>query len=141
VRRQTGADELTMLGYCLGGVISALYASAYDDAPVRNLMLLASPFDFDQMGAMVAPLREGRLDADDLIDDTGNVPADALYSGFFMQAPTVQVAQYATLWENLWNDEFVEGHQARAEWSRDPVPFPGAAFAELVEQLSGATSS
>jgi polyhydroxyalkanoate synthase len=33
VRPETGADELTMMGYCLGGVISALYASAYDDAP------------------------------------------------------------------------------------------------------------
>jgi poly[(R)-3-hydroxyalkanoate] polymerase subunit PhaC len=135
VRRETGADELTMMGYCLGGVIATLYASAYADARVRNLMLLATPFDFDAMGAMVAPLREGRLDADDLIDDTGNVPADALYSGFFMQAPTVQVAQHATLWENLWNDEFVEGYQAMAQWSRDHVPFPGAAFTELVERL------
>jgi polyhydroxyalkanoate synthase len=135
VRKETGADEITMMGYCLGGVISALYAAAHADACVRNLILLATPFDFDQMGAMVAPLREGRLHADDLIDDTGNVPADALYNGFFMQAPTVQVAQHASLWENLWDDEFVEGYQAMDQWSRDHVPFPGAAFAELVERL------
>src|SRR5918997_1400087 len=52
-----------------------------------------------------------------------------------MQAPTVEVAQKATLLENLWNDEFVEGFQTMAQWSRDHVPFPGAAFRELVEQL------
>ena len=74
---------------------------------------------------MVALLREGRLNPDELIDETGNVPADALYSGFYMLAPTVEVAQKATLLENLWNDEFVEGFQAMATWSRDHVPFPG----------------
>ena len=84
---------------------------------------------------MVALLREGRLDPDEMIDDTGNVPADALYSGFYMLAPTTEVAQKATLLENLWNDEFVEGFQAMATWSRDHVPFPGAAFRQLVELL------
>jgi polyhydroxyalkanoate synthase subunit PhaC len=135
VRRETGCDEVTMAGYCLGGVLAILYAGRYADAPIRNLVLLATPVDFDEMGAMVAALREGRLNADDLVDETGNVPADVLYSGFYMLAPTVQVAQYATLLENLWNDEFVDGYQAMAQWSRDHVPFPGAAFRQVVDQL------
>jgi polyhydroxyalkanoate synthase len=96
---------------------------------------MATPVNFDEMGAMVAALREGRLNPEDLIDETGNVPADVLYSGFFMLAPTTPIAQYATLLENLWNDEFVEGYQAMAQWSRDHVPFPGAAFRQVVDQL------
>ena len=135
VRRETGSDEVTLMGYCLGGVLAALYAAGHDDAPVHNLILMATPVDFEEMGAMVAMLREGRLSADDLVDDTGNVPADVLYTGFYMQAPTVEVAQKATLLENLWNDEFVEGFQAMAQWSRDHVPFPGAAFRQLVDEL------
>ena len=126
---------MTLAGYCLGGVMAALYAAGHEDAPVRNLILMATPVNFDEMGAMVALLREGRLNPDDLIDDTGNVPADALYSGFYMLAPTTEIAQKATLLEHLWNDEFVEGFQAMSQWSRDHVPFPGAAFRELVEQL------
>jgi polyhydroxyalkanoate synthase len=133
VRRETGCTELTMAGYCLGGVLSVLYANGHDDPGVRNLVLMATPFDFDEMGPMVAALREGRLDPEDLIDDSGNVPADALYSGFFMLAPTTIVAQRATLLENLWNDEFVRGFQAMAQWTRDQVPFPGAAFRDVVE--------
>jgi polyhydroxyalkanoate synthase len=50
-----------------------------------------------------------------------------------MLAPTTEVAQKATLLEHLWNDEFVEGFQAMAQWSRDHVPFPGAAFRQLTE--------
>ena len=128
VLRHSGADELTMAGYCLGGVLSTLYVNGHDDERVRNLILMATPVDYTEMGAMVAAMREGRLDPDDLIDETGNVPADVLYSGFFMLAPTTIVAQRATLLENLWNDEFVKGFQAMAQWARDQVPFPGAAF-------------
>jgi polyhydroxyalkanoate synthase subunit PhaC len=135
VQRETGCAEVTMAGYCLGGVIAMLYASGREDAAVRNLILMATPGDFGEMGAMVAALREGRLNPEELVDETGNVPADVLYSGFFMMAPTTPIAQYATLLENLWNDEFVEGYQAMAQWSRDHVPFPGAAFREVTEKL------
>ena len=70
---------------------------------------MATPADYQRMGPMVAAVLDGRLDVDDLVDETGNVPADALYTGFFMMAPTKEVAQYATLLEHLWNDEFVDG--------------------------------
>jgi polyhydroxyalkanoate synthase len=134
VLQTTGANEVTLLGYCLGGVIAFLYASAHS-APVRNIVLLATPMDFTEMGPMVAALLDGRLEPDELLDDTGNVPADALYSGFFMLAPTTVVAQNATLLENLWNDEFVRGFQAVNQWTRDQVPFPGAAFRQVVDDL------
>jgi polyhydroxyalkanoate synthase len=135
VRRETGCEELTIAGYCLGGVLSVLYANSHEDAGVRNLVLMATPVDFEEMGPMVAALREGRLDPEHLIDETGNVPAEVLYSGFFMLAPTTIVAQRATLLQNLWNDEFVRGYQAMAQWARDQVPFPGAVFREVVELL------
>ena len=52
-----------------------------------------------------------------------------------MLAPTTIVAQRATLLENLWNDEFVKGFQAMAQWARDQVPFPGAAFRQLIDEI------
>jgi polyhydroxyalkanoate synthase len=135
VRLETGCSEVTMAGYCLGGVLAMLYAGGRGGGEVRNLILMATPADFHEMGPMVAALREGRLNPEELVDETGNVPADVLYSGFFMIAPTTPIAQYATLLQNLWDDEFVEGYQAMAQWSRDHVPFPGAAFREVVEKL------
>ena len=134
VRRETGADEVTLAGYCLGG----RDRGALRRGPRRRARAQPDP-DGDARrlrrdgrdggAAARGPARRRRP-----IDDTGNVPADALYSGFYMQAPTTEIAQKATLLENLWNDEFVEGFQAMAQWSRDHVPFPGAAFRELVER-------
>ena len=135
VVRHSGCDALSMAGYCLGGVLATLYVNGHLDERVKNLILMATPFDYREMGAMVAAMREGRLDPDDLIDETGNVPADVLYRGFFMLAPTTIVAQRATLLEHLWNDEFVNGFQAMAQWARDQVPFPGAAFRQVIEAL------
>jgi polyhydroxyalkanoate synthase len=135
VLRETGAEEVTLAGYCLGGTFGSLYAAGHADAPVRNLVLLATPIDYSEMGIMVAPILEGRLDPEELVDDTGNVPAGALYAGFYMQAPTKEVALYANLLENLWSDEFADGYQAMAQWSRDHVPFPGAASRQIVDQF------
>jgi polyhydroxyalkanoate synthase subunit PhaC len=42
--------------------------------------------------------------------------------------PTGEISQYANLWENLWNDVYVLGYRAMGQWTRDHVPFPGAAF-------------
>ena len=131
----SGAHEVTLSGYCLGVVFGILYAASYSEPPVRNLVLLAPPIDFSQMGPMVAAVASGRLDTAELLDETGNVPPDALYTGFYMQAPTKEIAQYATLLENLWNDEFVDAYQAMAQWSRDHVPLPGAATRQIVDDL------
>jgi polyhydroxyalkanoate synthase len=135
VQEVTGSSEVTLAGYCIGGTLATLYAAGHENAPVRNLVLMATPMDYDEMGVMVAAVKAGRLNPEELVDETGNVPADALYSGFFMQAPTTEIARYAVLLENLWNDEFVEGWQAMAQWSRDHVPFPGAALRQIVEQF------
>ena len=135
-RRVSGHEEVTLAGYCLGGVLAALYAAGHEDANVSQ------PDPDGHAGRLQRDGSDGRRSCeragsipDDMIDETGNVPADALYSGFYMLAPTTEVAQKATLLENLWNDEFVEGFQAMATWSRDHVPFPGAAFRQLVELL------
>ena len=133
VRRETGCDEITLAGYCLGGTIATLYASGHDDAPLRNLVLLACPIDFGEMGAMVAGLLDGRVEVEDVIDETGIIPAKTVYGGFFMQAPTVEVARHATLLDKLWSDEYVDGWQAMAQWSRDHVPFPGTAARQIID--------
>ena len=135
VIHETGAKEVTMIGYCLGGVLAFLYACGHQDAPVRNVVLLATPVDFSEMGPMVAALVEGRLDADDLIDETGNVPADVLYSGFYMMAPTTLWPRTRPCWRTSGTTSSSRGFQAVGQWTRDQVPFPGAAFRQMVDEL------
>ena len=46
-----------------------------DELPIRNLVALTTPCDFRSIGFLADMFLEGRLDADDIIDDTGLVPA------------------------------------------------------------------
>ena len=126
---------MNLLGYCFGGVLSLLSAARHPELPIRNLALMATPVDYSQMETITALIRDGRLDPEDVVEPTGNVPPDVIENGFKLLKPTAEITQYATLWENLWNDEFVEGYQAMGQWARDHIPFPGAAFAQTVEGL------
>ena len=131
-----GADEVTLLGYCLGGVLSVLSVARHPDMPVRGLVAVATPADFTKLpGSMTRSMREKRLTPDDVIDETGNVPPEVVANSFRLMRPTMDLTQYAILWENLWNDEFLEGYQAMSTWSHDHVPLVGGVFRQLVQQF------
>ncbi len=80
-------------------------------------------------------LARGRIGIDELVDDTGNVPAESVYRSASSLRPTMDISKYATLWEKLWNDEFVEGFQAMGQWLRDQTPFPGACARQATDLL------
>src|SRR5919202_1510881 len=39
------ATEYTLFGYCMGGTMSAMYASLFPEKPLANLILLTAPID------------------------------------------------------------------------------------------------
>jgi polyhydroxyalkanoate synthase len=129
------AREVTLIGYCFGGVLTLLVTAGHPELPVRNMIVMATPCDYREMGFMSNMFAEGRLEADDVIGETGLVPARALDEGFQILKPTDQLVQQVSFLENLWNDEFVQGFLAIGQWARDQVPFPGAAFRQTVSLL------
>jgi polyhydroxyalkanoate synthase len=135
VQQEGRADEVTLIGYCFGGVLTLLLAAAHPELPVRNMIVMATPCDYRKMGLMSNMFREHRLDAEDVIDETGLVPARALDGGFQTIKPTDAIVQRVNFFQNLWNEEFVEGFLAMGQWARDQVPVPGALFRETVDVL------
>ena len=133
--RESGADEVTVIGYCFGGVLTLLLAAGHSELPIRNLVTLATPADYTKMGFMSRMFSSGRLDPDDVIDEVGLVSAKRMDEGFQSLKPTDQLVQQVNLWQNMWNAEFVEGFLAMNRWARDQVPFPGAAFRQTVQIL------
>ncbi|RBY83989.1 alpha/beta fold hydrolase [Blastococcus sp. TF02A-26] len=131
----SGCGEVNLFGYCFGGDLSLLYAAHHPDAPLRSLTVLATPVDFRHMGPLADVFRVGGLEVDQVLDVDGNVPPRVVVQGFRSLTPTAEVTRYVTLWERLWNDQYVNSYQAMTGWSDDHVPFPGAAARETVEML------
>ena len=112
-----------------------MFAAAHRELPVRHVVIMATPVDFSRLGFLTAMTTEKRLDIDDYIDETGNIPAESVRQRFRRLKPTADLQQYASLWQNLWNDEYIEGFQARSRWVNDHVPFPGAAARQSLDML------
>src|ERR1700756_3466890 len=43
--RSAGSEELTLVGWCIGGTLSAMYCALHPAGPVRNAILLTTPID------------------------------------------------------------------------------------------------
>jgi polyhydroxyalkanoate synthase len=133
--REVSADEqINMLGYCFGGVLSLLYAAHHLDAPLRSLTALTTPADFQRLGQL-GDLLGGGLDIETLLDGDGNVPANAILQGFRTLRPTGEITQYVDLWERLWSDEYVAAYQAMTGWATEQVPLPGGVARQIIEMV------
>ncbi len=126
-----GGNGVTIFGYCFGGVLSLLYASGHPTDPIRNLAVMATPVDFEQMPP--AMKLGGSLHPDHVIDHTGNVPAHRVRGSFSLLTPTSDLSTVADFWEKLDDDQFLRNYRAMTSWTRSHIPFPGAAFRQTAE--------
>lgn len=135
VMRESGTDEVTLLSYCMGGMLALMTAATRPDIPIRAMAMLAPPVDFSEMGTLIKPLVDGDIDPEALIDDKGFVPGETIRSFFSVRRPTSDIVQYVNLWEKLWDDEYVEAHRAMAQWMRNQIPLAGALFRQTTQMF------
>ncbi|WP_326525004.1 alpha/beta fold hydrolase [Sphingomonas sp.] len=135
VLEETGEDDLTVVGYCFGGVLSLLYTALHADGPARNLVCFTTPVDFHAMEMFQAWADRRFFDVDRLVDAFGQCPADMLYSAFDMLRPGARLAGNIRLYDNLWNDEYVKGYRMFDRWAADMLPLAGEYFREMTKQL------
>lgn len=133
VNKIGGGVGVTVFGYCFGGLLSLLFAAGHPDAPIKNLVVMATPIDFTKMPPAMSGVGKGRIDPEHVIDATGNVPAASVRGSFTMLTPTADLSTVADFWERLDDDKFLNSYQAMTQWTRSHIPFPGAAFRQTVE--------
>ncbi len=135
VAEVTGEPDLSVIGYCFGGVLSVLWASLHADSGLTNLITFTTPVDFKAMTQFQAWSDKRFFDVDRLVDTLGNCPTEMLYSAFSMLRPGAQVAGNLRLWDNLWNDEFVKSYRMFDRWAVDMLPLAGEYFRQTTKQL------
>ncbi len=135
VLKETGEPDLTVVGYCFGGVLSLLWAAINPGPPLKNLVTFTTPVNFKGMEMFQAWSDKRFFDVDRLIATYGNCPAEMLYSAFDLLRPGAKIAGNIRLWDNMWNDEYVKSFRMFDRWATDMLPLAGRYFKETTEQL------
>jgi polyhydroxyalkanoate synthase len=139
VRRLAGVDEVNLLGYCFGSVLSLLYAAHHLDAPLRSLTVMATPVDLQELGPLTSVIGKDGLNVETMLDADGNLPPQIIHQAFQVLKPTAQLTQYVDLWERLWGDDYVTAHQAMTGWATDHIPLPGGVAKQLAKMIQDNT--
>lgn len=135
VQKVTGEQEVSLLGYCMGGLFGLMYSGIFQDAPVANLVCAATPVDFEGMGLFRRWSDRRWFDVDRVVDTLGNIPPDLIFRSFEMLRPSERWAAYARLFDNLWNDLWVKNYRLFNRWVYEQIPFPGEVYRQMTKEL------
>jgi len=124
-----------VIGHCFGSLIAVLWAASTEQQPPA-LITLAAPTNWDEVGPLSWITRQGRIEPEDVLDETGNVPPAAMLAAFRMIRPLGDAVTYVTLFDRLHDREATQAIWALTVWARGHIPFPGATFVEMIRKLS-----
>lgn len=136
VRERNGVDKINLIGYCMGGTMSAMYAALRPEK-IRNLILMAAPVDWSTKDSLLALWSDERyFDVDKLIDTYGNAPAEWLQISFQLLKPVSNlIEKYVNFYENMDDEKFLEDFFAMETWLNDNIPVAGEVFRQFVKYM------
>jgi len=134
LRERSGCERINILGYCMGGSMSAMYAALHPEK-VQNLILLAAPVDWSNRDHLLAKWTDASVfDVDKLIAVYGNAPPELLQGSFLLLKPvSTLVEKYFSFYDNLEDEKFLEDFFAMETWLNDNIPVAGEMFRQFVK--------
>lgn len=133
----SGERELSMIGYCIGGLLAVLYAALHPGVPagpLKNLVCMAAPINSDGLEALKVWMGPS-FDEDALLQQFGNVPADWVQNTLRALRPFGKLAGAANLLNRAADEEFVRSNLRMGKWETDNIPFPGGVFRQMVNDF------
>ena len=134
----SGSEEFSLLGWCIGAILTTIFAALRGDDGLRNLILLTAPLDFSKkQGLTFARWTDERyFDVDKVLAAFGNMPGEMIDYGAKALKPVENyIGNYVKLWDNLDDPRVVDAWHAMNTWVTDNVPLAGAAFRQLIVDL------
>jgi polyhydroxyalkanoate synthase len=135
VQAHSGEQDVTLVGYCMGGVLSTIYAALHPDGPMKNLVCFTTPIDMTKMSTFQSMADKRHFDVDRLVDTLGNVPSRVVMGAFEAHRPAGRVAAQVRLWDNMWNDQYVKGYRMMDRFGAETLPLAGEYLRQTVKEL------
>jgi polyhydroxyalkanoate synthase subunit PhaC len=138
VKALSGSEEFSLLGWCIGAILTTMYAALRPDDGLKNLLLLTAPLDFadKNCGSFVKWVDERYFDVDKILRAFGNMPGEMLDYGAKALKPVENyIGNYIRLWDNLDDPKIIESWHSMNTWVTDLAPMAGGAFRQLIVDL------
>lgn len=148
IREHSGSEEVSLLGYCMGGLLALMYLAAHpEDDKVANLVTIASPIDMHRANPITGPLsqfmsmpaslirKKTDFRLDSLNSNNFHVPGRALSWMFKMTNPLGVVSSYIELIRNLADDDYVARYMTMNEWFTNMPDYPGATVQDMMRKM------
>ncbi len=130
--KHSGAKEISLHGWSMGGGLAAIHAATAGKAYVRNLIMLGTPIDAHANGAMGTyfkqlgrAMRTMRLNLRKLPAQLAYAPGWVNVLGFKLMDPVSSIRGYLNLATQLENREYVEQHANQAAFIDNLEAYPG----------------
>lgn len=138
VRRDAGADQVQLVGWCLGGIM-ALLVAAETPSRVRSIAMVASPFDASAV-PLVAPLRPlvnlaGGSVGTAAYKLLGGAPAPLVKRVYQLAGFDKYVMKPFTLATNLDDRDFLAQVEAVDRFMGGMLAYPGRTFGQIYHRM------
>lgn len=134
----SGSNVFSMLGWCIGAILTTIYAAVRPEHGLRNLLLLTAPLDFSNRNSVTFArwTDERYFNVEKILDAFGNMPGEMIDFGAKALKPVDNyITNYWKLWDNLDNPRAVEAWHAMNTWVTDNIPMAGAAYRQLIAEF------
>ena len=137
--RASGEDELTLLGWCIGATLCAMYCGldrGGEQTPVRNLALLTMPVD-GRASTYANWIGNPEFDVDRVAQQWRLVPGGAVdFANKMLKPVTNFFTTYRRLWQSIEEGTARrEAYQPMAKWVADNPAFPGRVWSEWIQMM------
>jgi len=131
VRELSGTDTISLMGYCMGGTLSIIYASLNPEK-IRNLITVAAPFDCSSPEGLLFQWSH-EIPIHEVAETYGNCPGWLLASSFLCLDPLISVGKMESLYRGIRDDSFLDLFFAMEKWINDTVDLPGRMYTEYMQ--------
>jgi polyhydroxyalkanoate synthase len=150
IRKHSGSEDLSMMGWCLGGLLCLLHQGQVQDPRIRNIVTVASPIDPESGSGVMSGLAGAAQALNgpaQLVSNYSNFRLATLNPSrlylppwlttlvFKMTDPVGSVTTYWDLVTQLWDREFVESHSTTSDYLNNMLMYPGGVLKDMAAKV------
>lgn len=135
VQEFSGQKKINLFGYCLGAMMSTIYAAAHPEN-IKNLSLLTPPIDFSDDGVLTSMTQPKYFDVHRIVEHFDHlIPSEFLQTGFDLKNMVGTVMTPMSVWNILWNQKALESYFPMDHWVHDNTPIATEFWKEYITKF------